>query len=956
LAKSVYSYIIMAIDKAEKLEKLRGLTDQFRHNFSQYTDKNYKEQRLRMDFVDKIFELFDWDISNKEGASEEFRDVEIEGNLEIAGAQKRPDYTFRIGNEPVFFVETKKPSLDLKGALEPAYQVRRYGYTAKRKISILTDFREFAIYDTRIKPGKNDKASIARLFYCTYDEYEKHWEFLYGLLSKEAVRKGSINNYAGSGAKRGSSEVDKDFLKLIETWRSELAKNIAKNNKKAEIDGINMAVQKIIDKILFLRICEEKGIEQFENLQTIAGDKRVYESLAAYFDKANKKYNSELFKPDAALNSLEIDDDILKEIIKGLYYPECPYAFSVLPVEILGNIYEQFLGKTIRLTESHLAKIEEKPEVRKAGGVYYTPKYIVDYIVKNTVGEKVKGATPKEIEKLKVLDPACGSGSFLLGAYTALLSHHLAYYTKKENLAKALKNEVIYPAKRDSYKLTIKEKQKILLNNIFGVDIDAQAVEVTRLSLMLKLLEGESDESAGKLFKYSETKLLPSLSNNIKCGNSLIGPDFYKDKNLSLFGNEDMKKINVFDWQKEFPEIFSAGGFDVVIGNPPYGALFGKDEVSYITKTYEMQNYQTDSYLLFLEKAHKLLNKNGLLGFIIPNTWLISLQYSSIRQYLINRTQIEKIIDYRMPVFREAVVDTQILLIRNLSPSKTHNIDIEINNKNGQTTKNNALQLDWIKLNGKPINIMQRKEDRGLLSKLNSFPVLDEICKITQGAKPFQVGKGVPPQTKQILEEKPFVSSERKNSSFRPLLRGSLMNRYVINWKNDYFIKFGDWLAEPRYSADYDAKAKIVVRQTGDSLVATIDESQFIVRDNLYTIVHKKPDVDLKYVLGLINSKLMNWYYQNILNPEKGEALAQVKRGHLAQLPINIANTKEAKMLPSLVDQMLETQEKAQSTKTESDKKHFQQKIEILDKQIDELVYELYGLTEEEVAMVEGGK
>jgi len=229
-------------DKTTKLEELRELVDKFRNNISQFTDKSYKEPRLRQDFVDEFFKLLDWDISNKECAIEEFRDVVIEDNLEISGTQKYPDYTFRIGNEPVFFVETKKPFVDIKGDIDPAHQVRRYGYTAKRKISLLTDFHEFAIYDTRIKPGKNDKASVARLFYCTYDEYEKNWDFLYGLLSKEAVKKGSINDYVGKGTKKGTSEVDKDFLKLIENWRSELAKNIAKNNKKTEIDAINMAV------------------------------------------------------------------------------------------------------------------------------------------------------------------------------------------------------------------------------------------------------------------------------------------------------------------------------------------------------------------------------------------------------------------------------------------------------------------------------------------------------------------------------------------------------------------------------------------------------------------------------------------------------------------------------------------------------------------------------------------
>ena len=291
----------------------------------------------------------------------------------------------------------------------------------------------------------------------------------------------------------------------------------------------------------------------------------IYYRLNNLFITANNKYNAGLFKPEKWLIDLIIDDKVLISIIRGLYYPECPYEFSILPIEILGNIYEQFLGKTIKfrnVKDGHTAIIEEKPEVRKAGGVYYTPQYIVNYIVENTIGTLLNGRfkssvqnapmSPDEISALSMRS-ACGSGSFLVGAYQYLLNYHLDYWTNPKNLKKALKEEKIYQVSKDSYKLTIEEKQKILINNIYGVDIDPQAVEVTKLSLYLKLLENESKESEGYLFKHSDFKLLPSLDDNIKCGNSLIGSDFYKDKDLSLFGNEEMRKVNVFDWEKEFP-------------------------------------------------------------------------------------------------------------------------------------------------------------------------------------------------------------------------------------------------------------------------------------------------------------------------------------------------------------------------------------------------------------------
>ncbi|MCK4237154.1 MAG: N-6 DNA methylase, partial [Candidatus Krumholzibacteria bacterium] len=541
---------------SSNIEEVRKLVDQFRRNIKQYKSPAYDEANVRVDFIDKLFELLDWDVRNVKGYSEDYRDVVREDKVVIAGKPKAPDYSFRIGGLRKFFVEAKKPAIDIKKEISPAFQVRRYAYSAKLPLSILTDFEEFSVYNTRIKPGKKDKAGTARIFYCTFDEYEKHFDFIYDTFSKPAVLKGSFDRYVGGKkGKRGTSEVDREFLKVIDGWRNELARNIALRNAKLDIYDLNNAVQKIIDRIIFLRIAEDNHMEDYGMLMAASREARVYTRLNDIFAKANIKYNSGLFQFEHWLTNLKIDNRIESSVIQGLYFPECPYEFSVLPIEILGNIYEQFLGKTIRLTPSHRAKVEDKPEVRKAGGVYYTPQYIVDYIVEHTVGEKVKGKKPEDTAKLKILDPACGSGSFLVGAFKYILDYHLKYYTKKPRLKKSLRDSNIYQVSENTFRLTIQEKQAILLNNIFGVDIDSQAVEVTKLSLLLKLMQGESIESAGSLFKHSDLTLLPDLSDNIKCGNSLIGSDYYDNQNLSLFDNGDMRKVNAFDWDKEFPAI-----------------------------------------------------------------------------------------------------------------------------------------------------------------------------------------------------------------------------------------------------------------------------------------------------------------------------------------------------------------------------------------------------------------
>jgi adenine-specific DNA-methyltransferase len=409
------------------LEQLRNLVSLFSTNIAQYKSVQYDEANTRTDFIDKFFALLDWDIANNQGFSESYRDVVREDKVKIGGSQKAPDYSFRIGGVRKFFVEAKKPAVNIKEAADPAYQVRRYAYTAKLPLSILTNFEEFAVYDTRIKPNKDDKAGTARIFYCTFDQYEQHFEFISSTFSKDAILKGSFDKYIEANKnKKGTSEVDAELLALVEEWRMELAKNIAKNNQGLSVYNLNTAVQKIIDRIVFLRIAEDKGIEDENLLLTVAKTTNVYEKLTLLFTRANTKYNSGLFADVDWINGVHIDDKVLSNIIVNLYYPECPYEFSVLPIEILGSIYERFLGKTIRFRsikgDTHTAVIEEKPEVKKAGGVFYTPQYIVDYIVQNTVGEKIKNKTPEEIVQIKICDPACGSGSFLVGAYQYLLN------------------------------------------------------------------------------------------------------------------------------------------------------------------------------------------------------------------------------------------------------------------------------------------------------------------------------------------------------------------------------------------------------------------------------------------------------------------------------------------------------------------------------------------------------
>ena len=420
-------------------DKLHELVDRFQYHIGDYKSGKYNETQVRRDFIDPLFGLLGWDIDNKEGNAEAYRDVIHEDSIKIGGATKAPDYCFRVGGTRKFFLEAKKPSIHIKEDVAASFQLRRYGWSARLAISILTDFEEFAVYDTRIKPSKSDKVAKARIDYIYFTDYPEHWDKIHGTFSKEAVYKGSFDKYVETTkVKKGTAQVDSSFLAEIETWRDALARNLMLRNPGLTPRQLNTSVQAIIDRIIFLRMCEDRGIESYGRLQSLLNGAHIYQRLCQQFKEADGRYNSGLFhfkqekdRPtpvDGLTLSLNVDDKILKGIFRNLYYPDSPFEFSVLPTEILGEVYEQFLGKVIRVTGKR-AVVEEKPEVKKAGGVYYTPKYIVDYIVENTVGQLLKDKKPgKAMDKLKVLDPACGSGSFLIGAYQYLLDWYRDWY------------------------------------------------------------------------------------------------------------------------------------------------------------------------------------------------------------------------------------------------------------------------------------------------------------------------------------------------------------------------------------------------------------------------------------------------------------------------------------------------------------------------------------------------
>ncbi|MFC1692980.1 Eco57I restriction-modification methylase domain-containing protein [Candidatus Latescibacterota bacterium] len=961
-------------------EKTNELIGRFDRNIEAYKSGNYNETEVRHEFIDPFFISLGWDVNNENGYAEAYKDVIHEDSIKIGGTPKAPDYCFRIGGVRKFFLEAKKPSINIREDTHPAYQLRRYAWSAKLPLSILTDFEEFAVYDCRIKPVMTDKASKARIFYCTYKEYPQKWDEMISIFSQEEILKGSFDKYVESKKiKKGTNEVDRIFLKEIESWRELLARNIAIRNPALTRRELNFSVQRTIDRIIFLRICEDRGIEDYGTLMSLLNGTNVYHRMFQLFYRADEIYNSGLFHfrtekdysepADEITPSLKIDDRTLKDIIKNLYYPESPYEFSVLPADILGQVYEQFLGKVIRLTPAHRAVVENKPEVKKAGGVYYTPTYIVDYIVEHTVGKLLEGKTPKQASKLRILDPACGSGSFLIGAYQYLLDWHLDWYEKNdpEKWAKSRKPR-LHRGYRGGWRLTTDERKDILLNNIYGVDIDPQAVEVTKLSLLLKVLEGENEETLARQYRLFHERALPNLSSNIKCGNSLIGPDFYDSKQLDLFDEEERYRINVFDWDMEFAEIMKAGGFDAVIGNPPY--IFGRDwkalNISedikkYLGNYYKSSPYQLDMFSIFMEKAYFLCKTDGYIGQIVPNVWLTNTYSSSTRAFIFEHSSDLCITDYISKVFKGITVDTIVYHYKKtIYYGKIFEIKSIKNGKiQGITTQNTKTYL-----NGqRPISTVIDPISSNLVFRIkNNNSGLQDFAIITRGVHPYRTGGygktafGTGYQTLRDVNERPYHSINKKEG-YISFIYGRDLKRYFPIIPNE-FVKYGPWLAEPRRPEFFQGERIYSRKILGERLVITLEKNNSIADQQVYITKPKKNGFNAYYLTGLLGSLLMSFFIRKFYS-EENEAFPQIKVGQLKSLPICKINFSDPldksrhDHMVELVENMLSLHKQLNKAKTAHDKEVLKRQIDATDKQIDNLVYELYGLTEEEIKIVE---
>ena len=983
-------------------DSIAQLVDKFDRDQRRFQQPDYNEAQLREQFVNPFFRALGWDLGEE---------VLHEAGLRSGGTIKHPDYTFLAGARRAFYVETKKPAIDIGKSIDPAEQLRAYGWSGDTALGILTNFAEFAVYDCRIEPRQGDSPEEARVMYLTHSQYLDEWERLRAALSPEAVRQGAHRDLLEATAK-GVLRVDEAFLRDMENWRVDLARHLYKQAgfifRELNQRELNHLVQRTIDRIVFLRIAEDRNLESYGRLErAVSAQRHIYREIKRLYRAADQRYNSGLFhfdpadksRPDADTLSLEIyiDDNVLRKIIGDLYPPRSRYQFSVFSADILGQVYERFLGKVIEVHsdgETTSVAVEEKPEVRKAGGVYYTPSYIVDYIVENTVGALLRDRSPEQAAQLRVLDPACGSGSFLTGAYQYLLDWRLAQYQEAPERHRNRLRRVV-----GGYVLDIREKRRILLDNIYGVDLDQNAVEVSKLSLLLKMLENEQDTLD------IEEPLLPDLSGNIKWGNSLIGSDFYSPAELAAKDDEELYRVKPFDWAGAagFGEIMAAGGFDAVIGNPPYvrQETLGKDFKVYAKGVYETYAGAADLYTYFIERGVKLLNDNGLFGIIVANKWLRARYGKPLRQWL-KKQAIREIVDFGdLPVFEQATTYPCILTIGKGGASDTfaaaqidtlefaslrehleslrYSVDRTMLDDGGWSLARQEVQVLLRKIRdaGVPLlDYVNKGIHFGIKTGLNEAFVINEETKAQLIAehpssakviKPFLAGRDIKRYAEPVVERYVILipsgwTEDNLGMSSDPWAFIQAIYPAIANHLAPFQEKAekrwdkGDYWWELRPCAYYDEfeKPKIIYPNICSQPEFTLESDSQFTNQKCYIMAS-----DEKYLLGVLNSRIMMFYFQTTIPKLRGDYY-EPGYAFMKSFPIrtiDFDNADDAAMhdqLVELVDKMLDLHRQLQGSVLIR-REVIEMQIEATDKEIDELVYALYELSDDEVKIVEGG-
>ena len=979
----------------EQITDLARLVDNFEKNL-EVIRKDQVEASTRVDYINPLLELLGWDVKNVLGKPQSKREVIYEPQQTVNGHNLAPDYCLTIEGKRKIYIEAKRVSENILTNRNHAYQLKRYSWNAGLPFGILTDFEEVAIYDCRFIPLPDDSAEVGRVGYFKFSEILANWEVFGSIFSREAVANGSLEIIVQSDKlEKGTKTIDSSFLDFMKNWRRIIAQSVARCNPGFDETVIDYEAQAILNKIIFLRILEDRGLEASDSLrQLIEPPEKFLSNLAEYFKRANDRYNSGLFSGnglgserlhDVMDLELGVEAEKLSGFISNLYYPN-PYEFSVMPPDILGQIYELMLAEDVTIANPDTREIEVslKPEIKKRGGVFYTPVPIVEYIIEETVGPLIADKTPALVKKIRIVDPACGSGSFLVSAYQYLIDFITDSYliNNKKKLVKTSDG---------TFKLSLEERREILENCIFGVDIDAQAVEVSKLSLLLKLVEEEEQ------FQFDFGHLLPNLDRNLKSGNSLVDEDFPQQ----MFDHEFDSQFNPFSWKKAFPNVFKDGGFDAVIGNPPYlniDAIWGTKDprLSYIKSRYpHIYTDKTDILFYFLEKSVSICK--GEIGMIVSRSFLEADKAQKLRAWLASNIRVREILDFRSAeVFKGVGINTAIVIltksksVKNTSFKKWRKMSLPAGYRASTLRQKNSLEslsISHSKLDGTIWNFGDVEVEQ-ILTKLDSAGVpLSSVSKVGQG---MQTGSNKAFEIEQELFD--LMESKFPKMVF-PRISNSGIKRYRLQPAKKYLLypegveSFDELPEEFRKHLSVSRKEledraafkrgncewwrytwplhkelfhlpKIVSPYMATTSTFAVDSDNLAIYLTDTTVIYiTNPDIPIHALCALLNSDILDFRFHYLTKLQGGGVKEFVaKRVEKQPIPFNATNIDLTLQLNKLGLAISLAQDEFSSTQIQKERELLNAEIAQLTAQINDCVARIFDITSVELAFIQKTK
>lgn len=675
-------------------------------------------------WIDELLKIFEWDVQDTQQVLMEHVLGGAQRNRlrNIGSTYSRPDYTLVNGRVPLIFVDAKSLRVNLNTEPAAAFQIRSYGWSINAPYSLITNFEQVAIYDCSVMPSVDDAVTTARLLSLSLDEYVDRYDELEHYLLRQNVLSGE-----NSVMRSQSKALDESFSEMLRDSRRSLAVAIMSQNGSLNTKSLNFYVQTIINRILFIRVCESRGLEREGLLQEFAETDfwmRFRESSYADF---YEKYDGPMFHRLPKLHALSINNDVFLTILRALYYPS-PYCFDVIPLKTLSDIYDLFLGYQLVVDEHGCVSEHLKTEFQKTNGAVTTPEFLVNQVVVNTIEEeRLMLLSAQQIMNLKIVDIACGSGVFLCEAYEYLVKH----LEEKINAGEDIENR-FYTFIEGKATLNIEGRRWIINNCIFGIDINPEAVEVAKLSLSLKLIDQYNQRNFAAVGIHG-SQLLHGIGENIKCGNSLVGSDINMHMPQIIDNVEELEATNAFDWEEAFPEVSRNGGFDYVVGNPPYVEVKNYNVAlpcmaEYIKRVYSSaRNGKIDLAIPFIERGMQMLNQNGRLGFVVQKRFFKTDYGRGIRKLLTTHRWVNCIYNYsRTDLFAGRITYISLLICDRRSDN---NEDVRyINAENAET-----LMLPSNTLTETPWNLENPQLQMLRVRLQQELGTLKDVCKVKVG-------------------------------------------------------------------------------------------------------------------------------------------------------------------------------------------------------------------------------